>query len=485
MEMLKQEISLDPENWDTLRQLGHQMVDDMLVYLETVRERPTWQPIPPEIKQRFQQPVPLDSQDLAAVYEEFQENILPYPLGNIHPRFWGWVIGTGTPVGMLAEMLAAGMNPNVGGAEHAAVDVELQVLNWFKDIFGLPKDSSGLLVSGGSMANLVGLTVARNATAEFDIRTEGVQAAPRKMVLYSSRETHSSNQKAAELLGLGSEALRKIPVNEKFEIDIAALEAAVAADKAAGLYPFCIIGNAGTVNTGAVDDLDTLADICQREGMWFHIDGAFGALAVLSDDYRPLLKGIERADSLAFDLHKWMYMPIEVGCALVRYDDKHRRAFSLTPDYLVHAERGTSAAHTWLSDYGIQLSRGFRALKVWMSLKTHGLNAYKHAIHQNIEQARYLGALVDAAPELENLAPVAMNLVCFRYVVPGMSEADLNRLNEQIVWDLQEKGIAVPTSTILNGRFAIRVAITNHRSRREDFDLLVQKVIELGRERTT
>lgn len=273
MEMLKQEISLDPENWDTLRQLGHQMVDDMLVYLETVRERPTWQPIPPEIKQRFQQPVPLDSQDLAAVYEEFQENILPYPLGNIHPRFWGWVIGTGTPVGMLAEMLAAGMNPNVGGAEHAAVDVELQVLNWFKDVFGLPKDSSGLLVSGGSMANLVGLTVARNATAEFDIRTEGVQAAPRKMVLYSSRETHSSNQKAAELLGLGSEALRKIPVNEKFEIDIAALEAAVAADKAAGLYPFCIIGNAGTVNTGAVDDLDTLADICQREGMWFHIDG--------------------------------------------------------------------------------------------------------------------------------------------------------------------------------------------------------------------
>lgn len=475
------QLSLDPQNWDSLRDVGHQMLDEMLDYLQTVRERPVWQPIPPEVKQTFQQAVPLEPADLQDVYAEFQENILPYPLGNIHPRFWGWVIGTGTPVGMLAEMLAAGMNPNVGGAEHAAVDVELQVVNWFKDMMGFPAESSGLLVSGGSMANLVGLTVARNAKAEFDIRKEGVQAAPRKMVLYSSRETHSSNQKSVEMLGLGSDALRKIPVNDRFEVDITALEAAIAADKAAGLYPFCIIGNAGTVNTGAIDDLNRLADICQREKMWFHVDGAFGALAVLSDEFRPLLSGMERADSLAFDLHKWMYMPIEVGCALVRYEDKHRHAFSLTPDYLVHAARGTSSAHTWLSDYGIQLSRGFRALKVWMSLKTHGLNAYKQAIQQNIDQARYLAGLVEAAPELELLAPVAMNIVCFRYVSPEKTEAELNTLNEQILWDLQEQGIAVPTSTILNGQFAIRVAITNHRSRREDFDLLVQKVIELGR----
>lgn len=481
---LRQEISLDPENWDSLRELGHQMLDDMLDYLASVRERPVWQPIPSEVKDNFKQPLPHTATDAAAVYAEFQDNILPYPLGNIHPRFWGWVIGTGTPVGMLAEMLASGMNPNLGGAEHIAVDVELQVLDWFKEILGFPMDSSGLLVSGGSMANLVGLTVARNAKAEFDIRKEGLQAVPRKMVMYSSRETHSSNIKAAEMLGLGNDALRKIPVNEIFEIDLAALEQLIAQDKAAGLYPFCIIGNAGTVNTGAIDDLNALADICEREGMWFHVDGAFGALAILSDTLHDALKGIERADSIAFDLHKWMYIPIECGAVLVKHPEKHRNTFALSPAYLVKTMRGTSATQTWLSDYGIQLSRGFRALKVWMSLKTHGLDAYKQAIQQNIEQSRYLGDLVDAEDELERLAPVPMNIVCFRYIKAGMSDEDLNTLNQEILWDLQESGIAVPTSTLLNGKFCIRVANTNHRSRREDFDLLVQKVLELGRQKS-
>lgn len=482
-DLLKQEVSLDPENWDALRELGHQMLDDMMNYLSTVRERPVWQPIPQAVKENFQQPVPHEPTDAADVYAEFQENVLPYPLGNIHPRFWGWVIGTGTPVGMLAEMLAAGMNPNLGGAEHGAVKVELQVLDWFKEILGLPLDSSGLLVSGGSMANLVGLTVARNAMAEFDIRKEGLQNIPRKMVLYASKETHSSNVKSVELLGLGNDALRKIPVNSNFEMDIDVLEKAIAEDKANGYYPFCIIGNAGTVNTGAIDDLNRLADICEREKMWFHVDGAFGAMAILSDDLRPALKGMERADSLAFDLHKWMYIPIECGAVLVKHAEKHRNTFALAPAYLVKTERGASATQTWLSDYGIQLSRGFRALKVWMSLKTHGLDAYKQAIQQNIEQTRYLAQVVDAKPELERLAPVPMNIVCFRYVRAGLSDAELNQLNEQILWDLQESGVALPTSTLLDGKFCIRVANTNHRSRREDFDLLVRKVLDLGRQK--
>lgn len=482
-DLLKQEVSLDPENWDALRELGHQMLDDMMNYLSTVRERPVWQPIPQAVKENFQQPVPHEPTDAADVYAEFQENVLPYPLGNIHPRFWGWVIGTGTPVGMLAEMLAAGMNPNLGGAEHGAVKVELQVLDWFKEILGLPLDSSGLLVSGGSMANLVGLTVARNAMAEFDIRKEGLQNIPRKMVLYASKETHSSNVKSVELLGLGNDALRKIPVNSNFEMDIDALEKALAEDKANGYYPFCIIGNAGTVNTGAIDDLNRLADICEREKMWFHVDGAFGAMAILSDTLQPALKGMERADSLAFDLHKWMYIPIECGAVLVKHAEKHRNTFALAPAYLVKTERGASATQTWLSDYGIQLSRGFRALKVWMSLKTHGLDAYKQAIQQNIEQSQYLATLVDAEAELERLAPVPMNIVCFRYIRAGVSDAELNQLNEQILWDLQESGVALPTSTLLDGKFCIRVANTNHRSRREDFDLLVRKVLDLGRQK--
>jgi len=477
---LEREESLDPEDWAAMRELGHRMVDDMMNYLATVRERPVWRPIPAEVKAQLKQPVPEEAQGAEQVYAEFKAQILPYPLGNIHPRFWGWVMGTGTPLGALAEMLAATMNPNVGGIEHIANYVEVQVLDWCKQMLGYPLEASGLLVSGGSMANLVGLAVARNTMAGFDIREQGLQAAPRKLVLYGSVEMHSSVQKAVELLGLGNEALRKMPVNAHFEIDVDALEAAITADKAAGHQPFCIVGNAGTVNTGAMDDLNRLADICQREGLWFHVDGAFGALAALSPKLRPLLAGMERADSLAFDMHKWMYMPYEVGCTLVRNEEAHRRAFSLTPAYLTHGERGMAAAPLWFSDYGIQLSRGFRALKVWMSIKEHGLNKYARMIEQNVAQCRYLAALIETQPELELLAPVALNIVCFRFVAPGLSDEQLDMLNKELVIRLQEAGIAGPSSTTLNGRFAIRVANTNQRSRREDFDLLVGEVLRIG-----
>ena len=476
------EESLDPEDWQALRALGHRMLDDMLTYLETVRERPVWQPIPENVKLHLKQPVPLEPQGPEQAYQDFREQVLPHPMGNIHPRFWGWVIGTGTPFGMLAEMLAAGMNPNLGGAEHVANYVETQVIDWCKEMLGYPLEASGLLVSGGSMANLIGLTVARNTKAEVDVRRQGLQAAPRKMTLYGSREIHSSLEKAVELLGLGSEALRKIPVNADFQIDIQALERAIAEDRVAGRQPFCVIGNAGTVNTGAFDDLNTLADICQREGLWFHVDGAFGALAALAPALHHLVAGMERADSLAIDLHKWMYMPIEVGCALVRSAADHRRAFALTPEYLAHGgERGLLAGSNWFSDYGIQLSRGFRALKVWLSLKEHGIAKYGRLIQQNVEQARYLADLVDAAPKLERLAPVPLNIVCFRFKADHLDDAALNQLNQELLIELHESGIAAPSSTTLNGKYAIRTAITNHRSRRADFDLLVREVIRLGK----
>jgi glutamate/tyrosine decarboxylase-like PLP-dependent enzyme len=332
------------------------------------------------------------------------------------------------------------------------------------------------------MANLVGLTVARNTMAGYPLREQGVRSAPAMLTLYGSTEMHSSIQKAVELLGLGNAALRKIPVNAAFQIDIPALEAAIAADRAAGHQPFCIVGNAGTVNTGAIDDLARLADICQREGLWFHVDGAFGALAAISPALQPRIAGMERADSLAFDLHKWMYMPMEVGCALVRREEDHRRAFSLTPDYLTHDQRGASAGQYWFSDYGVQLTRGFRALKVWMSLKEHGLQKYARMLEKNVAQAEYLGQLVEATPELEQLAPIALNLVCFRFVDPRLDDEALNELNHAILIELHERGIAVPSSTRLNGKFAIRVANVNHRSQRQDFDLLVQETVRLGKE---
>jgi len=452
-----------------------------MTYLETVRDRPVWRPIPDGVKASLREPLPLDPQDPEQIYQKFLEDVLPHPMGNIHPRFWGWVLGTGTPLGMLAEMLAAGMNPNPGGGEHIANYVEVQVLDWCKEMLGYPAEASGLLVSGGSMANLVGLTVARNTMAGFDLRRHGLPASPERMTVYGSSETHSSIQKAIELLGLGSDSLRQVPVNSEFQVELSALEAAISEDREAGYRPICVVGNAGTVNTGAIDDLDSLADICQREGLWFHIDGAFGALAALSPDLHPLLAGMERADSLAFDMHKWMYMPYEIGCALVRREEDHRRAFSLTPDYLSHTERGLAGGSVWFSDYGLQLSRSFRALKAWMSIKEHGVEKYGRLIQQNVDQARYLADLIDASPDLERLAPVPLNIVCFRFYADHLDDVSLNELNQELLLQLHESGIAVPSYATIGGEYALRVAITNHRSRREDFDLLVREVTRLGR----
>jgi len=347
---------------------------------------------------------------------------------------------------------------------------------------GFPSTASGLLVSGGSMANLVGLTVARNSKAGFDIRKHGLQAASQKMTIYGSEETHSSNQKAIELLGLGSDAFRKIPVNEEFQIDIESLKAHISEDQENDYHPICIIGNAGTINTGAFDDLNSLANICEQEDMWFHVDGAFGAWAILSPKLKSLVSGINRADSLAFDLHKWMYMPYEVGCTLVKKEEEHRQAFSLTPDYLTHTLRGIGGGEKWFSDYGVQLSRGFRALKVWMGIKEHGIRKYGRLIQQNVEQAQYLVKLVQSSSELELLAPVPLNIVCFRFLADGLDDSSLNDLNKELLLRLHESGIAAPSYTMIGDKYALRVAITNHRSRREDFDILVKTVLKFGKE---
>jgi glutamate/tyrosine decarboxylase-like PLP-dependent enzyme len=441
--------------------------------------------MPDSIKDRFAESLPLDPQPMHEVYQEFLDCVLPYPVGNTHPRFWGWVLGTGTATGALAELLAATMNTNTGGLDHHSANyVEKQVIQWLKEMLGYPATASGLLTSGCSAANLVGLAVARNAMAGYDLRREGVCAETRKMTLYASSEAHSSIQKAVELLGLGSGALHTVAVDERFQMDVDALRAAIAEDRRAGCRPFCIVGAAGTTNTGSIDDLEALADLCREERLWLHVDGAFGAWAALAPRERHLVAGMERADSLALDLHKWMYMPYEIGCVLVQRPDAHRQAFSLTPAYLVHGEGGrglTGGDLTWFSDYGFQLSRGFRALKAWVSLKEHGIRKYKRLIQQNIDQARYLAELVKAAPELELAAPVDLNVVCFRYVRAGLDGAALDEVNKQIVVELQEQGIAVPSGTTLNGRYVLHVANTNHRTRRADFDLLVRETVRLGR----
>ena len=481
---MESEETLDPENWEKLRILGHKMFDDMLDYLRDIRKQPAWQAIPKDVKSKFKAPFPKEEQNREKIYKEFKENILPYPLGNIHPRFWGWVVGNGTPFGMLAEMLAATMNPNLGGGEHIANYVENQVIEWAKDMLGYDPSASGILVSGGSMANFIGLAVARNKKAGYDIKQEGLRASNKDLLIYGSKEMHNSIDKAIHLLGLGINSLRKIPVNDKFEIIIDMLRETIEADIKAGFNPICIIGCAGTVNTGAVDNLNALADLAEKFNMWFHIDGAFGAWCKLSPEVKYLVDGIERADSIAFDFHKWMYINYEAGCVLIRNREDHFEAFNLTADYIAHQDRGVGSGELWYGLYGPQLSRGFKALKIWMSIKEHGVNKYGRLIHQNIQQARYLTKLIEKKDYLELLAPTSMNIVNFRYNDKKSNSDALNKLNEEILFQLQESGIAVPSSTTINGNLAIRVAITNYRSKKEDFAMLINSVMEIAKKVT-
>jgi aromatic-L-amino-acid decarboxylase len=473
------EEHLDPENWESFRQLAHTMVDDVLDYLKNVGTQAVWTPMPDSSRKYLEQEIPLDGSSPEEVYEAFKTHIFPYNKGNVHPRFWAWVQGTGTPMGVFADMLASAMNPNVTIGEHAAMYVDQQVVNWCKSMMGYPEDSSGMLVSGGSMANTTALTVARN-TMLLNSRNIGLQQYEKQPVMYCSAESHSCIIKAAEMTGIGKDGLRKIDVDASFKIIPEKLEEAIHDDLDAGLMPFCVVANCGTVNTGAIDDLKAIYEICEKYGLWFHIDGAFGLLAMLTDEYKELLAPASLADSLAFDLHKWMYMPYDVGCVLIRNKAKHRNAFSITPNYLLQQERGLASGPESLNNYGIELSRSFKALKVWMSLKEHGIRKYSRMIAQNIQQARYLADIVDQAESLERLAEVPLNIVCFRYRGAVTDENELHQINLELLMQLQEKGIASPSSTILNGRFVIRVAITNQRTEKGDLDVFVKSCVQLG-----
>jgi glutamate/tyrosine decarboxylase-like PLP-dependent enzyme len=476
------ERSLDPDDWEALRHLGHRVFDDMIDYLREIGDRPAWQPLPQAAKALFAQGVPTKPKPQDEVYAEIREHILPFPTGNIHPRFWSWVGGTGTPVQMIADLVASAMNSaGLGFDEVASTYVELQVLEWLKSLLDYPEDASGLLVSGGSMANMVGLAVARSSAAPYDIRSSGIDMAsfPR-LRYYASTETHSSVRKAIELLGLGEKSLRLVPVRSDFSLDTDALQRAIADDRAAGMQPACIVANVGTVNTAAIDPMNEIADIAHRENLWLHADAAFGGFAKLSPRYRHLVDGLERADSLAFDLHKWLYIQYDCGCALIRSQKLHKATFSVTPAYLRQFDRGLACGPLNFSEYGVQLSRSFKSLRAWTALKTDGTDAYGRQIEQNIEQAKYLTGLVQADAHLELLAPTAMNIVNFRFIGNGLQGPDLDDLNAEILMQLQERGIAAPSSTVLHNQFAIRVAICNHRSRRADFAALAAAVVELG-----
>ena len=487
------ELSFDPatpDEWNAFGALGHRMLDDMVAYLASLPNRPAWRDVPAAVRKALDENVPLEGIGADAAYAHFTERVLPYPNGNLHPRFFGWVQGNGTPLGMMADMLAAGLNAHLGGFNHAPAIVERQTIAWLAQMMGMP-GASGLLVTGGTMANTLGLAVGRHAQAvrhNRDVRRDGLQrwpgeAAESPLVFYGSSETHGWARKASEWLGLGDRAFRRVPVDREFRIDLAALERLMAEDREAGLTPFCILGTAGTVNTGATDDLQALATISERDGLWFHVDGAFGALAYLSDALRPQVAGMERADSVGFDLHKWGSLPFECACVLVRDGEAHHDAFRTNATYLTTLERGvTAGSATYFADRGLDLTRGFKALKVWMSFKADGVNKLARLVEQNVAQCAYLASLIESHDELELLAPVPLNIVCFRYRTPGMDDTALDALNLELLTRIQERGIAVPSSTIIDGRFALRVANVNHRSKTADFTMLAESVVVIGRE---
>jgi aromatic-L-amino-acid decarboxylase len=472
------EQTLDPEDWQGFRGQGHRMLDDMLDYLQHIRARPVWQPIPEAVRAGFTEPLPEQGSELAPLHDIFMEQILPYAVGNAHPGFMGWVHGGGSGVGMLAEMLAAGLNANLGGRDQMPIEVERQVVRWMRELFGFPDTASGLFVDGTSMATLISLLVARHAALGPQARRQGVAAAGKRLTAYASVAVHGCLARALDMAGLGSEALRLVPTDADHRIDGEALTRAIAADRADGCTPFFVAGSAGTVDVGAIDDLTMLADVASREELWFHVDGAFGALAMLAPEIAPRLAGIERADAIAFDFHKWGQVPYDAGFVLIRDEAMHRATFAAPAAYLGRETRGLAGGSPWPCDYGPGLSRGFRALKAWFTIKAYGAEGLGGIIAKTCELARYMQARIAAEPALELLAPVTLNIVCYRY-----RAADADRVNAEIVVALQESGLAAPSTTILDGRLAIRAAIVNHRTAMCDIDALLDATLAFGRER--
>lgn len=460
---------LDPQDWSSLRETGHKMLDDMVDHLASLRQQPVWQPMPDAIRQGFAAPLPADGTDLAALYARFQTDIQPFVTGNLHPRFMGWVHGGGNPVSMLAELLAGAMNANCGGRDHVGIVVERQVIAWAAEIMGMPAQTSGVLLTGSSMANFCAVLCAKQKALGEAGHETGVSGT--NLVAYASAGVHRCVTGALDMAGFGRAALRKIPLDAGFRMDATKLRAAIEQDKKAGLTPFLIAATAGSVDVGAFDDLNAIADIAAQEQAWFHVDGAFGALAALSPVTRPLTEGLSRADSIAFDFHKWAQVTYSCGCLLVRDPTLLNATFAQPTTYLAAAPRGLAGGFPWPCDLGPDLSRGFSALKIWMTLSAYGTQGLAKVVENSCTLAQKLVSLIQANPPLVLLAPAPLNIVCFG--IDGVSDQGVLDL----VADLQEDGLFAPSTTIINGRTAIRCALVNHRTTEADIEALVKEIL--------
>ncbi|HSD30212.1 MAG TPA: aminotransferase class I/II-fold pyridoxal phosphate-dependent enzyme [Vicinamibacteria bacterium] len=476
--MTMNEFDLTP---DEIRRLGALAVEAVASHRDGLAARPVFGKIGDE-SALFDEPLPetgMPAEDLIAFV---REHVLSRPFGNSHPRFFGFINATADPLGTVADYMASAMNPNCWGGDHAAVHVEHRVVRWLAAGLGLPDTAEGILTSGGSMANFTALAAARRAVSPA-VREEGLSA-DAGLVVYASDQVHNCVDRAVDLLGFGMRRLRKIPADDRFRLRTGALREAILLDRRAGLRPAIVVGNAGTVNTGAIDPLDELADLCREEGLWFHADGAYGAMAALSPRLAPLFRGLERADSVAADPHKWLYVPYEAGATLVREPGRLADAFRKPAEYLVQDSESPFLGPVAFNERGPELSRGFKALKVWMGLKRHGRQGYAAAIERDIALARFLSDEVDRRPDFETLAPPVLSIANFRYRPKDrpLSEDDLARLNRRIANRLVGSGAFFLAPTLLKGKTSLRVAIVNFRTQEADLLALLDEAAKAGEE---
>ncbi|MDD5541783.1 MAG: pyridoxal-dependent decarboxylase [Acidobacteriia bacterium] len=467
-------------------------------YLDSVNRKPIFPRLDGErLRRIIREPLPVSPRSPVRVLQEFERRVLPYVRHNLHPRFFGYVSSPGNPMGVVADLVTAAVNQNVTSWRSApvATEVELQTIDWIKELVGYPAEALGMFTSGGSSANLQALAVAREIIANAEVSLHGVQSLGRqKLVLYMSTEGHMSIPKAMGLLGLGKSAVRTVRVDSSFGMDTNDLQQKIEEDRAHGLSPFCVVGNAGTVNTGAIDDLGEIGRIAAREKMWFHVDAAYGGYAMLVPQVKKRFRGLESADSVTLDPHKWLYQPIDAGCVLIR-DRRHaHRTFSGSGDY-AKVIAGLPGEDFAFFEHGMDLTRRFRALKIWMTFKCYGVRALRSNVEKNLKMAQYLRNRITSCEDIELLAPVELAIVCFRFIpkefreryareTPATQRAlddQLNGWNRELMTRMQRGGVAYVSNAVLNGKFALRACVLSYRTEEQDMDILVGEIQKLGR----
>jgi aromatic-L-amino-acid/L-tryptophan decarboxylase len=480
---------LTPEQFQAL---GYRVIDAIADYLRDVRDLPVFPGHRPEdVVRVFDEPLPEHGQDPARVLDDWAEKVLPNATHNGSPRYFGFVMGSGTPMGILAEALAASVNMNAGGWKPApsATEVERRTLAWVAELIGYGPACGGILVSGGTMANVTALHTALRNAAPYDTTPRGLQDEARTgrfRVYASDHEGHVSLIRAVDLMNLGREALRRVPSRDDLTMDPAALRRMLDEDCARGDLPFCVVAQVGSINVGAIDPLEALADVCEEYGLWLHADGACGAVGAMLPELRPRYAGLDRADSVSLDPHKWLYIPYECGCVLFRDPEKQRRAFTMEASYLQGILPDGYHGHDFY-ELGPQMSRGFRALKLWMTLKHYGAEGYRKLLRQNVRCAHRLHALVRADPDFEALHEPIINLYCFRFVPSRIGDATeahaayLDRLNQAITDAIRAGGLAFVMTSQLRGRTVLRLSICSHRTTLEDIELVFEELRRLGR----